>query len=1049
MILSDLSIRRPVFAWMLMFGFIVFGAISLGRLGVSEVPDVDFPVLTVNLDWTGAAPDVMESELVDPIEGAVIATQGLRNISSSIQMGQATITLEFDISRDIDSALTEVQSKLTSVRLPIGATTPTINKINPNEQPIMLLTVSGKRDLHALTQYVETVLADEFQTLPGVGQVVYGGYNPRNLRVWVDNDKLRQYDLTILDVQTALAQENIETASGYLENAHTQINVRTMGEGLTPEEVGKVQIKQRGSESIYNSTIRIKDVAYVEDGLDDIQRLGVMQGDSGLAIGIKKQTGANAVTVAKEIKQKLKDLEPVIPKDIKVEVNFDSTQFIKDAIDDTLFTLLLSALITGLVCYLFLGSWSSTFNVLLSIPTSVMGTFIVVYFMGFTLNFFTLLGLSLAIGIVVDDAIMVLENIVRHAEGGKGKIRAAMDGAREITFAAVAATAAVVAIFLPVIFMEGIIGKYFYQFGITISAAVLLSLLDAITLTPMRCSQTLTTRHSAGRFVHWTNSVFDNLAARYKRGLEWSLAHRWKVILLSLLMFSLSLVVGFMLRKEFLPPQDESAFLIRAQTPVGSSLHFTSDKLIEAEKILQSHPEVDRFFAAIGGFTLDQGEPDGDVSDDMVNMATIYVTLKPGSQRKLGQYELMDILRKELNAIPDFNAVPQDLGARNFSSGRGFPIELNIRGDNYGKLDDTAQRIIKRLGDSGLMQDFDTDLRRGVDEVHIIPLRDNAAISGVSMQTLGNTVSYAIGGVVQGQFTNGDRRYNVNMRLNGEQRVQSDDISKLMVRTPANELIPITQVAKLETVKAYQTLTRKMRERAITIYANVKPGVSQSKALDLAQKVAKEELPKNYHLYLSGGAASFQEAFASLSFALWLGIIIAYMVLASQFNSYVHPFTVLLALPFSVTGAFLALMISGQSLNLYSMIGLILLMGIVKKNSILLVEFANRQRDEHNADPLTAMLVAGPIRLRPILMTSLATLAAAIPPALAIGPGAESRVPLAVSVLGGVLISTAFTLFVVPCAYTLMSKLESRHKIEPEPLTTDQPLSAGDGDHVA
>jgi len=1030
MTLSDLSIRRPVFAWMLMASFIIFGAIGLMRLGVSAMPDVDFPVLTVNLAWTGAAPSVMETELVDPVEEAIISTEGLRDISSHIQQGQAAITLEFDINRNIDAALTEVQSKLSTIRLPVGSSQPTIDKTNPEDQPILLLTVSSDtRSLHDLTQYIETVLEDKFRVLPGVGEVTLGGYSQRNLRVWVDNNKLKPLQLTILDVQTAIEQEHTETASGYLENNKQEINVRTMGEGLTPEDVANIHIQTRGGESIYHSWIRIKDVARVEDGLDDIRHLGVMQGGAGLALGIKKQHGANAVNVAREVKQKLAELRSTIPHDIKISVNYDSTQFISEAIDDTLFTLLLSAIITSIVCYLFLGSWNSTLNVLLSIPTSVMGTFIIVYFMGFTLNFFTLLGLSLAIGIIVDDAIMVLENIVRHAEMGKDRVQAAQDGAREITFAAVAATAAVMAIFLPVIFMEGIIGKYFFQFGVTISAAVLLSLIEAITITPMRCSQFSIDSEKKSRMANLSNRVFENWARIYRRILEWCLNHNWFVVGVGTAIFLLSLGLSTFLRQEFIPPQDQGSFLIHVETPVGSSIHFTSQKLVEAEAVLKKHPEIDKFFAAIGGFTLEGGAPDGDIADSEVNVATIYITLKPRSQRTLGQFEVMKELRTELNAIPDMRAIPQDLSSKDFTSGRGFPIELNIRGESYEVLEDTASKIIAKLKQTGLLTDLDTDLRRGMPELDVIPKREVTTRSGVSIQSIADTISDAVGGSVAGQFTNGDRRYDIRLRLEGDQRATIDQLNDLQVRTSGNELIPLSDVVTLKEVPSYQTLTRRMRERSISIFANVASGKSQEEALSSAQKIASGMIPPGYHLFLSGGAATFREAFSSLTFALWLGIIIAYMVLASQFNSFVHPFTILIALPFSVSGALLGLLCTNQSINLYSMIGLVLLMGIVKKNSILLVEFATQKRDQLNLSPHDAMLEAGPIRLRPILMTSFATLAAAVPPALAIGPGAESRVPLAVTVLGGVTLSTFFTLLVVPCAYQLFSHLEHKKKL--------------------
>jgi len=1029
--LADLSIRRPVFAWMLMASLIIFGAIGLSRLGVSEQPDVDFPVLTVNATWSGSAPEVMETEIVDRIEEQLISTQGIRNVTSQIQQGQASITLEFEINRNIDAALTEVQSKLSNVTLPLGADTPTIIKTNPEDQPIVLLSASStKRDVHALTEYLELNVTDQLKILPGVGEVTLAGYQQRNLRVWVDNNKLKPLQLTMLDVKAALETEQVEEAAGYLENSSNEFNVRTMGEGVTPEAVGEIQIKKRGGEAIYNSNIRIRDVARVEDGLDDIRHAAIVNGKPGIGIGIKKQHGANSVAVAQAVKARLAELRKNLPSDITIDVNFDSSVFIEDAIHETEFTLILSAVITSLVCFLFLGSWSSTFNVLLSIPTSVMGTFMVLYFMGFTLNFFTLLGLSLAIGIVVDDAIMVLENIVRHREMGKSKVLASRDGAREITFAALAATIAVVAIFLPVAFMSGIIGRFFFQFGITISAAVLLSLVEAITVTPMRCSQFMGDTRSG--YAHWAAVQFDKIGRVYRGILAVCLDHRWLVILASMVIFLFSLGLAYILPKEFLPRQDQSAFLIRVQTPVSSSLAFTEGKLVEAEKILSQHPEIDHFFSTVGGFTTDTGAADGAVTDGQVNSALIYVTLQPKSKRTLGQFTLMDTLRSELNKIPDVTVVPQDLASHDFIAGRGFPIELNLRGTDYKVLEQKAGEVINAMKQSGDFMDIDTDFRTGMPEVRIYPDRDLATQSGVTVDTIAATVDAAIGGATQGKFTNKDRRYDVRLRLEGGERMTPADIMSLDVRTDYGELIPISSVIKTETVPTYQTIARRLRERSISIFANITPGKSQSTALDLAESIAKNIMPPGYQVSLGGGAQTFRETFASLSFALWLGIVVSYMVLASQFNSFVHPFAVLLSLPFSVSGAFFALLLTGQSINLYSLIGLVLLMGIVKKNSILLVEFTNQKRYLDGFSVRDAILFAGPVRLRPILMTSLATLAAAIPPALAFGPGAESRIPMAITVIGGVIVSTFFTLLVVPCAYSLMVNLESKSHPEAE-----------------
>jgi HAE1 family hydrophobic/amphiphilic exporter-1 len=1015
MTLSDLSIRRPVMAWMLMAALIVFGGISFFRLGVSQMPDYDFPVLTINVSWPGTAPEVMEAQIVDRLEQAIVSVEKVKDITSSIRQGTASITLEFDIDRNIDAALQEVQSKISSVRLPEDVDPPTITKTNPDDQPIIWLGVETDRSLHELIRYADLYLKDQFQILPGVGEILLSGYADRNLRIWVDNNKLKQYELTIVDVQDAIAKEHFESAAGIIENEKQELNVRAMGEGLTPERVADILVTQRGGQPIYNTGIHIKDVARVEDGLNDIRRINRVQGSdgAGLGMGIKKQRGENAVEVAKRVKEKMKELQRTLPKDIRIGVNFDTTLFIEDSIGETEFTLILSAIVTGIVCALFLGSWNATLNVLMSIPTSVIGSFMILYFMGFTLNMFTLLGLSLAIGIIVDDAIMVLENIVRHFEMGKDRVKASIDGARQITFAAVAASVAVIAIFLPVAFMKGIIGKFFFQFGVTISGAVALSLLEAITLTPMRCSQLMSEKEHNSKWSQTSNRLFEQLADWYRSMLQLALNLRWTVIGISVAIFAFSLFLGTFLRKEFLPTQDQSAFLVKFQTPVGSSLAYTVTKVKEAEAVVSKRTDVNRYFAAIGGFA--GGE---------VNTANMFVTLKDKKDRSLRQEQIMDELRKEFGKISETRTTIQDLSMRGFTAQRGFPVEFNIRGPDWEVLRKKSEEIVKRLGETGLVTDLDTDYRLGQPEVRVTPNREKCATSGITMETFGRTVEAAVGGIRQGFFTNDGRRYDVRIRLEAPERIKPEDINDLQMRTTYGELVLMKDFASIETVPTLQTITRRNRQRSIAIFANVVTGKSQSDALEQAQKISKEALPEGYGFFLSGGAQSFQDAGGSLGFALILGIVVAYMVLAAQFNSFIHPVTVLLSLPFSITGAIIALLIGGFSLNFYSGIGIVLLMGIVKKNGILLIEFTNTIRHRMKKTAKEALLHAAPIRLRPILMTSAATVAAAIPPALGLGAGAESRIPMALAIIGGVTVSTIFTLFVVPCAYSLFSNLE-------------------------
>ncbi len=1020
MTLSDLSIRRPVFAWMLMSGLIVFGAISLSRLGVGFLPEAEFPVVSIAVDWPGAAPEVIETEIVDRIEQAVISVEGVRDVTSNIRQGRATVTLQLELSRSVDSALLEVQSAVSRVRMPKDVDPPTISKQSFADNPIMWLGVSSSgRSMRDLNVYADLHLRDEFQVLSGVGEVMLGGFTERNLRLWVDNEKLKQYELTILDLQKAVETEHLETAAGIIENNKQEMNIRAMGEGLSAEEVGNILIAQRGGKPIYDPTTHIRDVARVEDGLNDIRRISHITGVPGVGLGIKKQRGANAVAVSDRVRARMAELNKSLPKDIQIQLNFDQTNFIREAVRETEFTLVLSVLLTGLICYLFLGSWSSTLNVLLSIPTSVMGTFIVLYFMNMTLNNFTLLGLALAVGIVVDDAIMVLENIVRHVEMKKGRVQAAMDGAREITFAAIAATVAIIAIFLPVVFVKGIIGRFFFEFGITISSAVALSLVEAITITPMRCSQFLTVNRET-RLSAITHDIFENWAGIYRKALDWSLDHRVMVLLISIVFFAASLYLAKILKKEAWPPQDQSLFLIRFQAPVGSSMESTINKLGELERYVQKQPEVLRYFSAVGGF--EGGE---------VNSGILFLSLSPRSARKLTQQQLMEEFRIGMSSIKDAKLVFLDLSTQDPGSrGRGLPVQFNIQGSTWEGLRKQTEEIARLLGESGLAVDIDTDFKAGMPELRIIPIREKAAERGVSVDAIVRTISAAIGGVREGRFTGEGRRYDVRLRLIPEQRLQPEAILDLQVRNIYGELIPMKDLVKTEIVPALQTISRRDRQRTISISANMAKGKSQADVLAAAEEISKKVLPEGYRFSLSDSAQIFKESFAGLGLAMILGIVVAYMVLASQFNSFLHPFTILLSMPFSISGAFIGLYLTNRTLNVYSFIGIILLMGIVKKNAILLVEFTNKKRYEDKLPLREALLKACPIRLRPILMTSFSTIAAAIPPALALGPGAESRVPMSVTIIGGMIVSTLFTLLVVPCAYSLLAGLERNKEHE-------------------
>lgn len=1019
--LPEISIRRPVFAWMLMAALMVFGGIAFHRLGISQLPDVDFPVVGVSLKLPGGAPEVIESQVLDPIEDSIMQIDGIRSVSSTAQQSSGSISVEFELNHNIDDALQEVNNHINQVKnlLPNGLLPPTLRKTNPEDQPIMWLGLSTddpKTSLMDLMIFAKDYLQDQLGIVPGVGNIVVGGYVDPALRVWLDTNKMNRLDITSDDILKAIQAEQLEFPSGHLQNNKNEYNVRVMGESRSPEDFGKIRINSRISQGPNYKPTLLREVGTIEEGTADIRRISRVDGKLAVGLGIIKQHGSNAVEVGLSVRNKIKEITPLIPKNFKLDVRNDNTRFIKQSVNQLLFTLLMSAFLTSLVCYFFLGSWTSTLNVLMAIPTSIIGTFIAFYAFGFTLNTFTLLGLSLAIGIVVDDAIMMLENIVRHRELGEKKKSAALKGAEEITFAALAATIAVVAIFVPVVFMKGIIGRYFLQYGLTVTVAVLLSLLEALTLTPMRCSRYLTVEHAPQGMPRFVDNLFKNLAKKYESLLHILLAHRWKTILATLVFFVSSFWIAKHLPSEMMPPQDQGMFLLRFKLPVGTALGVSNEKIKKAEDYLLTLPEIKGIFSAVGGF-----------GGDAVNQGIAFATLVDRDKRKISQADLIQQVRKEIKKrVPGMESIVQDLSLRGFAASRGFPVEFIIQGPNWDELTELTNKVMAKMKDSHQVVDVNTDVQSGMPEVEIVPNRKKLAEHAVSVSTVTNVVNTLMGGMIlngKTQYPKGRHRYEIEVRLVGPERDKVPELSQVMVRNNRGQRIRLSELVDMKVKPSLLLISRLNRSRAITVYGNPAPGHSQQEAMEYTEKLARSMLPPGYTLKMIGSSQSFRESFQSLIAALILGIIVSYMVLASQFNSFIHPVTVLMALPFSFSGAFIALALGHQSINMYSLIGFILLMGIVKKNSILLVDFTNLCRPK-SKNVHEALITACPIRLRPILMTSVATVVAALPEALSMGPGSEAMIPMAISIIGGVIASTVLTLFVVPCVYSLVSNLE-------------------------
>jgi len=1004
--ITDISIKNPVFAWMMMASTMLFGIIGLTRVGISQFPDVDYPNISVSISWPGASPPAVEREIVEPIEQAISQVEGVKQMSSQARAGNGRITVTFDMSRDVDVALQDIQARVAQAQrqLPKDVPAATVSKSNPDDQPIIQIGVSGPFSRQMLADVAQYQVQQKLQTVTGVGQITLSGFLNRNVRIWLDASRLAEKGVAASDVINAIRTEHVDVPGGQLDTGGKQLDVRLLGEALDLNTFKQLVVRRTKPAPVY-----LEDVALVEDGFEDATSLARLDGVPLQMIGVLKQRGTNAVAVASSVRQKVAEISKNLPEGMKVEILSDTTVFIEESVHELELELVMAVLLTALVCWLFLGSLSSTANVVLAIPMSLLGTVAVIYFLGFTLNTFTLLGLSLAVGLVVDDAVMVMENIYRHAEMGKDKVTAAAEGTKEITFAALAATLAVVAIFLPVIFMNGVIGKFFFQFGVTLSVAVMLSYIEAITLAPARCAQILnTSRDNRSRVGKAVDKGFTRLENFYARWLTRALRHPVKVLLASVvLVASTGLLIRF-IPTEFIPSQDQSRLTVRLQTEAGTTPAAAGPLIAKAEQRIAAHPEISRVLATLSG-----------------SSGSMSLTLVPPGKRTMSAMQLSAVLRKELQGIAGLRASIQDPSQQGFGSTRSSPVDFTVRGADWDQLVQNATRLKESLEQSGLVTDLTTDYQVGSPELQILPDRRRANELGVSVSDLGTTVSALVGGNIIGKFSTGGRRIDIRMRLLANQRTRPEDLSQVRVRSSNGQLVPISLVVTEQETPVLQSISRIDRERAIGITANVSPGHSQAEAMAKVNELGRT-LPIGYSVVAGGQASQLEETTGGLAFAMVIGLMVAYMVLASQFNSFLHPVTVLTIMPLAMGGAIIGLALSGKSLNLFSMIGLLLLMGIVKKNSILLVEYANHIREHEGAGALEAATRAGPLRLRPILMTTIATMMSAVPPVLGLGPGTETRSPMAAAVLGGLAVSTVLSLVVVPAFYVVSDNIRSK-----------------------
>jgi len=1014
--LSDVSIQRPILTWMMTLALIVFGVIGFVRLGVDQYPNLDFPVLTVQAVLEGATPEGMEEDVTDVLEERLNTINGVRSIRSTSYQGAAILIVEFQLDKDLDVAAQDARDKvaLARVELPPTLDPPVVGTFDPNDMPVLWIPLDSQRSTVDTSEAVRRQISPALETIPGVAGIAMFGRRDRNIRIWLDGGELRARGLAASDVLLALQREHVELPGGSVESDRVDYSVKTDAEFRSVAELETLVVAHHDG-----APVLLRDVARVEDGAEDPTVVARYNGADSVGMGIRKQSGGNSVAIVDEVRARLDQIAAVLPAGIRLHDSagfIDFSKGVREAVAETEFTLVFGALLAVLTVWVFLRRGRPTFIIALAIPVSLIATFGLVYVAGFTLNTMTLLGMALAVGVVIDDAIVVLENIERHRELGESGWDAASKGTREIAFAATAATLSVAAVFVPVLFVRGLVGSFLRDFGLTVAGSVLLSLFVALTLTPMlaaRMPPPSERRH--GSVYHYLERGFVWLEESYRRVLDWTLSHRLTTVLVALVSFAGACGLSTRLQSEFFPAADEGIFFARLEAAPGSSLEATAEYLKRDEAWFLQQPELAGLFGAVG--TGGGGNEAARHSE--ANMGMLFGTLKPREERSRSVMGLIETARRELAPIPGrklriFN--PSEMMTAGANQGS---FEVEIRGNlELAELDRLAQEMIRRLDALGGFVDLSSSLKMGLPEVRIVPDREKAAALGVDARTVAQAVQMMVGGQDVGVFKEAGRRYDIRMRLEEQDRRDPEQVGQLYVRAGTGQVVELRNLVHIETGAAASAITRTNRQRSVTIGANLAEGRKLGDAITDAQRVAGEILPDGTSLALSGQAQAMQEGSQQFALALGLGILVIYMVLAAQFESLVHPLTVMLALPLAMVGAILGLLVTGHTLNLFSMIGILLLFGLVTKNSILLVDYANQLRRE-GMDKVTAMRTAAPVRLRPVLMTAVSMIFGVLPAAIGIGPGSETRAPMAVASGAGMFSSMLLTLLVVPVFYLL------------------------------
>lgn len=1023
--LAELSVKRPVLATVMSVIIVLFGVIGYTYLGVREFPSIDPPIITVKTSYTGANADVIQSQITEPLEKVINGIDGIRTISSSSNQGSSSITVEFELGGDLEAAANDVRDKVSQAlrQLPQDIDAPpVVTKADANSDAIVSMTlVSDTRSLLEMSDYAENVIAQNLQTISGVSSVQIWGQRRYSMRIRLEPKKLAAYGLTPLDVRTALDKENVDLPSGKIEGNVTELTVNTIGRLTTVPEFEEMIVNEADG-----NIVRLRDVATVELGAENEETILKESGVPMVGLGLVPQPGANYVEIADEFYRRFAVLKKELPKDYTVNIALDNTRFIKKSITEVKETLGIAIVLVILIIYLFFRDWLIAFRPLIDIPVSLIGAFFIMYIMGYSINVLTLLAIVLATGLVVDDGIVVTENIFKKLEAGMKPNDAAIAGTREIYIAVISTSLTLAAVFMPVIFLPGFVGRLFREFGIVIAGAVLISAFVSLTLTPMLNAKLVRkNHHKRSRFYEWSEPFFVWMEETFKKSVTNFLAKRWMAWIVLLVTTGAIFLFGMPLQSELSPLEDRNWLRMQVTAPEGTSFEATDAIMDRLSSFLSdSIPEKQTCLTITSpGFS----------GSGAVNTGMVRLTLTPSEDRKRSQQQIFAYINKHLSMFPEARiAVIQE---QSISSGVGAkgaqPVQYVIQTNDFEKLREKLPKFMDAASKSTVLQSVDVNLKFNKPEVIVEIDRDKAKTLGVSIADVAQTIQLALSGQRFGYYIMGDKQYQVIGQVNRENRDNPFDLGALYVRNAKGEMIQLDNITHTYERSSPPQLYHYNRYQSATVSAGLAPGKTIGDGIDEMDRIAKEVLGQDdFTTDLTGSSRDFAESSGNTVFAFLLALAIVYLLLAAQFESFVEPFIIMLTVPMALAGAIFALWYFNQTLNIFSKIGMIMLIGLVTKNGILIVEFANQLRKK-GLPIREALIEASTARLRPILMTSLATILGALPIALALGAGSKSRMGMGIVIIGGLMLSMILTLYVIPAIYSFLVR-EKKHKPEDE-----------------